>query len=339
MEYYSEEEEALLYREDLLEMFKKNIYIIVANEERILSDERLSRVMVPTHIGNCYWGVLYMYSLRSFLWLWRSCPSAVVFDENNEMEFVYACSGGVSGGACWFANKDGVDPIGAGTFPSKYYTDVFGAISKMSSALYKDNFSRSDSQKPYQLEEALHILGMIDKLTCATNLEKYKQQMLKSHQINKRTTLPITYMIGWQPVTLNVHDIDGDRKLEITDRTTEFDVTEFFFKNNYVYVSNIELTEEAKSICLLLEMNPSDMENEEVVKANIIAKIVMSDKDYVGLFPKKDYNRLFTDISIKTRGLEDVIEELKSFCKHLFGMSIRYLREQEEFGFGYDLPF
>lgn len=333
MEYYSEEEEALLYREELLKLFKKNIFLIVANEERILSDERLSRVMVPTHIGNCYYGVRYMYSLRSFLWLWRSCPSAVIFDENNEMEFVYACSGDVSGGACWFANKDGVDPIGAGTFPSKYYTDVFGAISMISSGMCKENFPKSDSPKPFGLKQALEILRSTDRLTCAANLKKYKQQMLKSHQINKRTTLPITYMIGWQPVTLNVHDIDGDRKLEITDRTTEFDVTEFFFKNSYVTCSNIELTEEAKSVCILLEMNPSDMENEEVVKANIIAKIVMSEEDYAPYFYPD------TVPSIKAQGLEDLIEDIKSFCKYLFGRSIRYLREQEEFGFGYDLPF
>lgn len=339
MELY-DSETMNLRRNELLELFKENIYLIVANEERILSDERLSRVEVPTHIGNCYYGVLYSFTLGNFLRLWRTCKSAVIFDENNEMEFVYACSGGVSGGACWFANRDGVDRIRAGAFPSKYYADVFDTVFKMSSVIYSDKtwdrFSGSYQPKPYELDEAIEKLLITTINPYAINLEEYKQQILLSHKINKQTTIPVTYMKNWKPVTLNLHDRHGDIRLKITDRTTESDVTDFFYRYDYIKLT-VKLTEAGKSICNILGMNPSNMENEDAMKANIIANIVMN--EVAGLIWYFDLDDL--DPSklehLEIHGLEEeVIEDLKQFCESLFRESIRYLKKTEKFG--YEFP-
>lgn len=176
-------EETNKLREKRFNLFKKNIFLIVANEERILSDLKFGRVMVPTHLGNCYCGSCYDYSLRRFLILWRTCPGAVVFDENNEMAFVYACSGGLSGGWCGFANEDGTDPInGKGIDSRCYYSSVFGTVHKMFTRKYKDE-TWTWFGEPYDLEEAIKILKRkTDEKTYTENLKKYKRQILRSRR-------------------------------------------------------------------------------------------------------------------------------------------------------------
>lgn len=186
MGIFTPEEE--LSRQKNLELFKKNIFLIVANEERILADERFGEVRILTRFGNPYAGTAYSFTLKEFLTLWRTCPKAVYFDDNDRMSFVYTCSGGFTGGWCGFVSEDGTDPVEEKDIEDKaerphsglarsFYSSVYSTVHKICSSRGK----MTSSMDSYELEDAIEILKReTDPETYARNIEKFKQHILKS---------------------------------------------------------------------------------------------------------------------------------------------------------------
>ena len=162
-------------RKEELELFKKNIFLIVANEQRILADDRLGFSLVPTILGNCYCGVAYWFRLRQFLRLWRECPKAVLFDEGEKMKFVYFCNGGLSGGSCAFAEENGEDPNKEDYFVSGAYSRVYAKVLKIA----KSEINQKPSAKSLPLTEVIDILKReTSEADYARNIERFKQMLL-----------------------------------------------------------------------------------------------------------------------------------------------------------------
>ena len=162
-------------RKEKLELFKKNIFLIVANEQRILADDRLGFSSVPTHLGNCYLGVAYSFRLREYLRLWKECPKAVLFDEGNRMKFVYSCSGGLSGGSCSFADENGEDPNKEDYFVSGAYSSVYGKVLK----IVKSRRGWKPPTEGLPLTEVIDILKReTSEADYASNIERFKQMLL-----------------------------------------------------------------------------------------------------------------------------------------------------------------
>ena len=162
-------------RKEKLELFKKNIFLIVANEQRILADDRLGFSLVSTHLGNCYCGVAYWFSLREYLRLWKECPEAVLFDEGERMKFVYSCGGGLSGGWCAFANENGEDPNKDDYFRSHVYSSVYSKVME----IVKSERNQKPSAESLPLTEVIDILKReTSEADYASNIERFKQMLL-----------------------------------------------------------------------------------------------------------------------------------------------------------------
>ena len=162
-------------RKERFELFKKNVFLIAANEQRILADDRLGFASVPTRFGNCYCGVAYSFRLRQFLRLWKECPKAVLFDEGGRMKFVCSCNGGLSGGSCSFADENGEDPNKEDYFVSHVYTSVYAKARK----IVISERDQEPSAKSLPLTEVIEILKRETReADYASNIERFKQELL-----------------------------------------------------------------------------------------------------------------------------------------------------------------
>ena len=81
--------ESEILRDKREELFKKNIFLIVANEERILSDKRLGCVRVPTFSSTRYLGAIHSCTLRNYLRIWRIFPGTAFMSSVRVQDVYY----------------------------------------------------------------------------------------------------------------------------------------------------------------------------------------------------------------------------------------------------------
>ena len=139
-------------KKELVKLFSDNVFLIIANRERILSDSRMFLAPVPVSNGLAYSGAFPEPSLGIYVEWWLNCPSSVLFDEADNLSVVWSLAGSPLSGSnqCATVNEDGAVEY--------RQLSCFRMLWPSFSDICYDYYKAKTRYEAYSLSEAIAIL-------------------------------------------------------------------------------------------------------------------------------------------------------------------------------------
>lgn len=164
--------------EDMLEkLFTDNIFLILANRKRILSDSRMLLTPVAVRNGLAYSGEFQVATLGVYLEWWMNTPYSVLFDKDDTMSLIWFLSGSPLSGCnhCSKVYEDGTTKEAGVTFFDKLWPKFADIL--------------SDYHEPKKKFEAYSLPEVIDILKQETKAEDYAKSIEDFHKQAKTALL------------------------------------------------------------------------------------------------------------------------------------------------------